>query len=134
MLKGREEGLRSSMQQTEDELRVTDDRAGKFTALESELKSKREVYALLIAKSQELEIGGQVKQSLMAVVEPATLEPAPIRPRPALNLAMGLIVGLTAGAGLALLLEFVRRTIKAPKDITDVLHLPILGMIPKSTT
>jgi len=134
MLKGREEGLKSSMQQTDDELRATDDRAGRFTALESELKSKREVYALLFAKSQELQIGGQVKQSLMAVVEPATLEPYPIRPRPALNLAMGLIVGLTAGAGLALLLEFVRRTIKAPKDITEALHLPILGMIPKSTT
>jgi polysaccharide biosynthesis transport protein len=132
-LKGREEGLKSSMQQTEDELRSTDDRAGRFTALESELKSKRDVYALLIAKSQELQISGEVRQSLVAVVEPATVEPAPIRPRPALNLAMGLIVGLTAGAGLALLLEFIRRTIKAPKDITEALHLPILGMIPKST-
>jgi polysaccharide biosynthesis transport protein len=133
MLQGREQGLKSSMQQTDEELRVIDDRAGKFTALESELKSKREVYALLIAKAQELQIAGEVKQSLVAVVEPATLEPGPIRPRPALNLAMGLIVGLTAGAGLALLLEFVRRTIKAPKDITDTLHLPVLGMIPKST-
>src|SRR5262245_27858372 len=108
MLKGREEGLKGSMQQTDDELRAVDDRAGKFTALESELKSKREVYALLIAKAQELQIAGEVKQSLVAVIEPATLEPGPIRPRPALNLAMALIVGLTAGAGLALLLEFVR--------------------------
>jgi polysaccharide biosynthesis transport protein len=133
MLQGREEGLKGSMQQTDDELRAIDDRAGKFTALESELKSKREVYALLIAKAQELQIAGEVKQSLVAVVEPARVEPGPIRPRPALNLAMGLIVGLTAGAGLALLLEFVRRTIKAPKDITDALHLPVLGMIPKSS-
>jgi capsular polysaccharide biosynthesis protein len=70
----------------------------------------------------------------MSVVEGATLEANPIRPRPALNLVMGLIVGLTTGAGLALLFEFLRRTIKTPKDITDILHLPILGMIPKSQT
>jgi len=133
MLKGREEGLQSSMQQTDGELRVIDDRAGKFTALESELKSKREVYALLIAKAQELQIAGEVKQSLVAVVEPAKVDPGPIRPRPALNVAMGLIVGLTAGGGLALTLEFLRRTIKAPKDITEALHLPVLGMIPKSS-
>jgi capsular polysaccharide biosynthesis protein len=40
---------------------------------------------------------------------------------------------LTAGGGLALTLEFLRRTIKAPKDITEALHLPVLGMIPKSS-
>ena len=133
MLKGREEGLQSSMQQTDGELRAVDDRAGKFTALESELNSKRQVYALLISKAQELQIAGEVKQSLVAVVEPAQVDPGPIRPRPALNLAMGLIVGLTAGGGLALTLEFLRRTIKAPKDITEALHLPVLGMIPKSS-
>jgi succinoglycan biosynthesis transport protein ExoP len=134
MLKGREDGLKGSMLQTEDELRTTDDRAGRYTALESELKSKRDIYALLVSKAQELQISGEVQQSLVAVVEPATLEATPVRPRPVLNLIMGLIVGLTTGAGLALLLEFVRRTIKTPKDITDVLQLPILGMIPKSTT
>ena len=88
--------------------------------------------ALLIAKAQELEISGDVQQALVTVVEQATLESSPVRPRPALNVAMGLIVGLTAGIGLALLLEFMRRTIKTPKDLTDVLHLPILGMIPRS--
>ena len=134
MLKSRESALQSSLQQTEGELRTTDDRAGRYTALESELKSKRDVYALLIAKAQELQISGEVQQSLMSVVEEATLEANPIRPRPALNLVMGLILGLTTGAGLALLFEFLRRTIKTPKDITDVLHLPILGMIPKSQT
>lgn len=132
MIKGRESGLQSSLTQTETELRATDDRAGRYTALESELKSKRDIYALLIAKSQELQISGEVQQALVAVVEQATLDANPVRPRPILNVAMGLIVGLTAGVGLALLMEFMRRTIKTPKDITDVLHLPILGMIPRS--
>jgi uncharacterized protein involved in exopolysaccharide biosynthesis len=132
MLKGRESGLQNSMDQTESELRATDDRANKYSALESELKSKRDIYALLIAKAQELQISGDVQQALVAVVEQATLDANPVRPRPALNVAMGLIVGLTSGLGLALLLEFMRRTIKTPKDLTDVLHLPILGMIPKS--
>jgi uncharacterized protein involved in exopolysaccharide biosynthesis len=132
MLNGREEGLRGSLIQTDGDLQTTNDRHGRHTALESELKSNRDIYALLMAKAQELQISSEVQQPLVAVVEAATLAARPVRPRPTLNLAMSLIVGLTGGAGLALLMEFLRRTIKTEKDITDVLHLPILGMIPKS--
>ena len=134
MLKGREAGLQGSLAQTENELRTMNDRHGRHSALESELKSNRDLYAMLIAKAQELQISGEVQQPLVGVVEAATLTPRPVRPRPALNLVMSVIVGLTGGAGLALLMEFLRRTIKTPKDITEVLDLPVLGMIPKSQT
>jgi uncharacterized protein involved in exopolysaccharide biosynthesis len=134
MVKGREDGLLNLLHETEDELRATNDRANRYTALESELKSKRDLYALLVAKAQELQISGEVQLALASVVEQATLDPDPVRPRPLLNLIMGLIVGMTSGFGLALLSEYLRRTVKTPKDITDVLHLPILGMIPKSQT
>ena len=134
MLKGREAGLQGSLAQTENELRTTNDRHGRHSALESELKSNRDLYAMLMAKAQELQISGEVQQPLVAVVETATLSPRPVRPRPALNLVMSMIVGLSGGAGLALLTEFLRRTIKTPKDITEILDLPVLGMIPKSQT
>ena len=132
MLKGREQSLQSSIGQAEDQLRDTNDRVGQHTALESELKSNRDLYALLIAKAQELQISGEVQQPLIAVVDAATLSAHPVRPRKGLNLALGVVVGLLSGAGLALLMEFLRRTIKTPQDITESLQLPILGMIPKT--
>ncbi len=132
MLKGREDSLRASIDQSENELRDTNDRQGQHTALESELKSNRDLYTLLMAKVQEVEIGGEVRQPLVDIVEAATLSPEPVRPRKALNLALGLIVGLMSGAGLALLTEYLRRTVKTPRDVTQVLELPILGMIPRS--
>ena len=46
-------------------------------------------------------------------------------------MVLGLFVGLMSGAGLVLLMESLRRTIKTPKDVTDALQLPVLGMIPK---
>ena len=134
MLKSKEAGLGASLAQTEGQLNVTNDRHGRHTAMESELKSNRELYALLVAKAQELQITGEVQQALVAVVEAATLGARPVRPRPAMNLMMGVVVGLTGGLGLALLMEFLRRTIKTPKDLTEALQLPILGMIPKAQT
>lgn len=132
MLKSREAGLERTMTQTEGQLNSTNDRHGKHTAMESELKSNREIYALMTQKAQELQITGEVQQPLVGVVEAATIGARPVRPRPMLNLVMGVIVGLTGGVGLAFLMEFLRRTIKTPKDLTEVLNLPILGMIPKA--
>ena len=132
MLKGREQSLQASIGQAEDQLRDMNDRVGQHTALESELKSNRDLYSLLIAKAQEMQISGEVQQPLIAVVDAATLSAKPVRPRKALNLTLGVVVGLMSGAGLAMLLEFVRRTIKTPQDLTESLQLPILGMIPKT--
>jgi len=41
------------------------------------------------------------------------------------------MVGLVAGIGLALLMEYLRRCIRTPKDVAEQLHLPVLGMIPR---
>ncbi|MFB5193659.1 YveK family protein [Neobacillus sp. KR4-4] len=55
--------------------------------------------------------------------------PAPIKPRPLLNVAIALVVGLMAGVGLAFLLEYFNNTIKNEQDVDKVLGLPILGVI-----
>jgi tyrosine-protein kinase Etk/Wzc len=99
--------------------------------MESDLKSKRDLYTLLVSKVQEAEISGQVQSPLIKVVEPATVGQDPVRPRRGLNLVLGLLVGLVSGIGLALLMEYLRRCIRTPKDVAEQLHLPVLGMIPR---
>jgi len=55
--------------------------------------------------------------------------PSPIKPRPLLNIAIAIVVGLMAGVGLAFLLEYFNNTIKNEQDIEKILDLPILGVI-----
>src|SRR2546426_11897148 len=59
MLKGRQDGLQKSIDQAEGQVRDMNDRVGQHTALESELKSNRDVYSMLIAKAQEVQITGE---------------------------------------------------------------------------
>jgi capsular polysaccharide biosynthesis protein len=54
---------------------------------------------------------------------------SPIKPRPLLNVAIALVVGLMAGVGLAFLLEYFNNTVKNEQDIEKGLGLPILGVI-----
>ncbi len=130
-LVGREGTLRSNIYQTDGQVRDVNDRLGQHASLESELKSKRDLQTLLVGKVQEAEISGQVQAPLVKVVEPATVGQQPVRPGRGLNLMLGLMVGLLSGIGLALLMEYLRRCIRTPKDVVEQLHMPVLGMIPR---
>jgi capsular polysaccharide biosynthesis protein len=55
--------------------------------------------------------------------------PSPIKPKPLLNIAIALVVGLMAGVGLTFLLEYLDNTIKNEMDVEKVLGLPVLGAI-----
>jgi capsular polysaccharide biosynthesis protein len=64
-------------------------------------------------------------------VDPAVVPHNPIKPRVKLNIAIGGVLGLFVGVGLAFLLEFVDNTIKTKEDVERVLGLPVIGQIPE---
>lgn len=57
--------------------------------------------------------------------------PLPIKPKPIVNIAIGLVIGIMAGIGLSCLFEFLDKTIKSSDDIDIHLGIPVLGSIPK---
>jgi capsular polysaccharide biosynthesis protein len=54
---------------------------------------------------------------------------SPVKPKPLMNIAIALVVGLMAGIGLAFLLEYLDNTVKNEQDIEKLLELPVLGVI-----
>ncbi|OIK10589.1 capsular biosynthesis protein [Bacillus sp. MUM 116] len=67
----------------------------------------------------------------VSILSKATVaeNPDPIKPRPLLNIAIALVVGLMAGAGLAFLLEYLDNTVKDEQEIEKLVGLPVLGVI-----
>ena len=57
-------------------------------------------------------------------------ELSPVKPQPLLNIAIGLVIGLMVGVGLAFLLEYLDNTIKSEQDVEKYLNIPVLGVIP----
>ncbi len=70
----------------------------------------------------------------VSILSKADENPVPVAPRPILNIAIGLVIGLMIGAGLAFLLEYLDNTIKTEEDVQIVTGLPVLGAIPKMDT
>ncbi|MDR7002197.1 Wzz/FepE/Etk N-terminal domain-containing protein [Neobacillus niacini] len=67
----------------------------------------------------------------VSVLAKATIaeNPAPIKPRPLLNIAIALVVGLMVGVGISFLLEYFDNTVKTEQDIEKLVGLPVLGVI-----
>lgn len=70
--------------------------------------------------------GSPVKVSVVMQAGP----PEQVAPRPARNVALGLVLGLLLGLGAALLRDRFDTTIKSERDVKDVTDATILGGIP----
>ena len=72
---------------------------------------------------------GGVSPVRVSVVQQAQLPTAPTSPRPGLNLALGLLVGLALGVGGAVMRETLDTTVKGLEDARELLGAPMLGAI-----
>lgn len=65
----------------------------------------------------------------VSVIQPAALPGSPTSPRPKLNLALGLLVGLAVGVGGAVLRETLDTSVKSPEQAEELVGAPMLGAI-----
>lgn len=67
----------------------------------------------------------------VSVVDAALLPNKPFKPNPALNLALGGVVGLFLGVLSAFLFEFINDKVRTSDELEKLTSLPILGIIPR---
>jgi capsular exopolysaccharide synthesis family protein len=67
------------------------------------------------------------------VVEDARPPGGPIKPRPQMNIAVALVLGLMAAVGLAFLMEYLDTSIRKPEDVARRIGGPILASVPLFT-
>jgi succinoglycan biosynthesis transport protein ExoP len=82
------------------------------------------------AQTQTMEMAmPRVAVSVKQIAEPPTF---PARPRVGLNLALGGLIGLVLGLGLAFFIEYLDTSVKTMEDVETLLGVPVLAIIPKN--
>lgn len=104
-----------------------------FMNLDDEVRTRRELLNDLQRRQSETDVAARLQNnrtSNIRIVDSALVPGAAFLPSLRRNLGLGLLVGLLAGVGLALLIEFLDRTIKTGEELERILGLPTLAVIP----
>src|SRR6202012_950625 len=72
------------------------------------------------------------KSTMVAIIEHAEPSQRPVRPNKPLNIALGIIIGLVVGVGLAFFIEYLDTSVKTIDDVERTLQAPVLGVIPQN--
>lgn len=83
----------------------------------------------VVVSNLERPAAGERSPVSVTVVRPADLPGSPVSPRPLLNIALGLLLGLAAGLGAAVLLETLDTSVKSGDDLQKLTGSSALGII-----
>jgi succinoglycan biosynthesis transport protein ExoP len=72
------------------------------------------------------------KTSMVEIIDTAKPGLKPVRPNKPLNIALGIIIGLVVGVGLAFFIEYLDTSVKTIDDVEKALGSPVLGVIPQN--
>jgi capsular exopolysaccharide synthesis family protein len=128
--RAQEDLLRKRVAASRNEVLVVQDRSVDMNLLQRELDTNREVYDSLLQRLKEVSVTGGLTTNNISVVDEAEASLFPFKPRPAINLGLGLLIGLFAGVLAALLREQMDDSIKHSDEVEKLFALPLLGWIP----
>lgn len=128
-----ERALNREIEDLKDQALDQSSAAVKFTNLQVEIDTRRELLDDLLGRRSETEVAARLqsnRESNIRVVDEALVPGSPSRPSLRNNLSAGLAAGLFLGLGLALGLQWLDRSIKRPEEIERLLGLPVLATVP----
>lgn len=100
-----------------------------------EAKKDYELNRSMLGEMQEMHaketVNSRESRNPIIVHERAEANPIPAKPNVKLHLALGAVVGLVFGVGLAFFLEYLDTSVKSLEDVERYLKVPVLAVIPK---
>lgn len=105
-------------------------RATEYAVLQSELERTERLCDILDDRIKELNVTEDVGALNISILEVARPADDPSKPEKGKYMAISLVLGLMLGSGLAVLRDMMDYRLRSAEEISVILGLPVLGVIP----
>lgn len=130
----REDLVNKAFQDEQKRGRVIAAKSVRYNILKREADTNKQLYDALLQHSKDAGVSAALSESNVRVIDAAVPPVSPAKPKIALDLTLGLLLGLVSGAGLALTQERIDNTLRTPDEVEQSLRIPVLAMIPFEET
>lgn len=125
-----EQSLKNALARQKQEAMNYESRSSEYELMRQDVESSKDIYDAVLKRFQESNLMGNISMSNVQFIDHAIPPLDPDRPKGALYILIGVIMGGFLAVGGAFGLEYMDSTFKSPDDIEDYLGLPFLGMVP----
>jgi succinoglycan biosynthesis transport protein ExoP len=113
------------------DIKTTIDRRAYFQA-KRDLEKAQEVRDKLNLRIISEQIENAIPKTVVEIIDDAKPGISPVKPNKPINIALGIIFGLSIGIGLAFFIEYLDTSVKTIDDVERALQAPVLGVIPQN--
>ena len=125
-----EADLQKSMDRLKENAFSQSAKFSKYVLLKNEADAKEQLYDDLLKKLNEAGVSAGLKSTNVDVIASAETPVKPALPNVPVFLAVGIAAGLIFGILGVVILENLNRSIGSIEDVTQIVNLPIMGMLP----
>jgi capsular exopolysaccharide synthesis family protein len=125
--------LRGALEEAKDQSQEQSLKEIQYNNLKAEVANRRATLEALLKRQSETASSAGVNEQAagnIRVVDVAETPGKPSSPNIPVNLALGVLVGLTLGVGLAFFLDYVDKSIKGADEMEQATGVPVLGVVP----
>jgi polysaccharide biosynthesis transport protein len=96
-----------------------------------DVENAQRAYDAVLARLNQTSLESQTTLSNVYVLTQAVPPTLPSSPKVVRNIALSIVVGLLLAVGAAMLLELLDRRVRTVEELSELLGLPILGVLPR---
>lgn len=105
---------------------------GELGVLQRDVEAAQKAYDAVSQRFNQASLESQSTQTNVAILSVAAAPASHASPKTTLNTLAAIFLGALLGVGAAFLLEFLDRRVRSVDDLSEILQLPALGVIPQS--
>ena len=128
--KEKEEQITSDFEEQREQAIALNEQIAQYTILQSDWEQTKKLCDILYDRIKEINVTEDVGALNINILEAARPSDKPSSPKKDRYMAIALFLGLMLGCGLALLRDWVDQRLRTAEEISIVLGVPVLGVVP----